>query len=268
MPPRYAFWTILIDGKPTAFRAREKEELLPTFQQLRRTNKDVVFKWFARGRLWATPEEARAEQRAPKKATGEKRGGEWRPGGAHADPRARFKKNEKREGRLWTSKPPSGRPPGVNRPWSSKPPTGHPPRGDRPRSTAPPGGKPARGDRLWTSKPPPRQPPRGPQQWGSKPPSGRPPHVNRQGGRPSVNAPRGDRSSGRASAARAPHGDRSGRNERRDKTTRPFSPPEERRDRPPDNPESDTPSKPKPEAVPDPPAQEQIVIKPEPPERG
>ena len=58
MPPRYAFWTILIDGKPTAFRAREKEELLPTFQQLRRTNKDVVFKWFARGRLWETPEEA------------------------------------------------------------------------------------------------------------------------------------------------------------------------------------------------------------------
>ena len=91
MPPRYAFWTILIDGKATAFRAREKEELLPTFQQLKRTNKDVVFKWFARGRLWETPEESQAALRAPR-VVPEKRGGAWRPGGTHADPRARFKK--------------------------------------------------------------------------------------------------------------------------------------------------------------------------------
>jgi len=61
MPPRYAYWTILIDNTPTAFRARAKEELLPTFQQLRRTNKDVVMKWFARGWLWETPEEVEAE---------------------------------------------------------------------------------------------------------------------------------------------------------------------------------------------------------------
>ena len=45
MPPRYAYWTILIDNTPTSFRAREKEELLPTFQQLRRTNNDVVMQW-------------------------------------------------------------------------------------------------------------------------------------------------------------------------------------------------------------------------------
>ena len=30
MPPRYVYWTILIDGKATAFRAREREELLQT----------------------------------------------------------------------------------------------------------------------------------------------------------------------------------------------------------------------------------------------
>lgn len=59
MPPRYAYWTILIDDRPTAFRARDKAELMPTFNQLRRTNTDVVFKWFSRGRLWETPEEAR-----------------------------------------------------------------------------------------------------------------------------------------------------------------------------------------------------------------
>lgn len=90
MPPRYAYWTILIDGKPTAFRAREKDELLPTFQQLRRTNTDIVFKWFARGRVWESPEAARAAAEQPS-ARG-KRGRDWRPGGTHKDPRARFKK--------------------------------------------------------------------------------------------------------------------------------------------------------------------------------
>ena len=30
MPPRYAYWTIIAGGLPTAFRAAEREELLPT----------------------------------------------------------------------------------------------------------------------------------------------------------------------------------------------------------------------------------------------
>jgi hypothetical protein len=144
MPPRYAFWTILIDGTATAFRAREKDELLPTFQQLKRTNKDVVFKWFARGRLWETPEESQAALRAPT-VVPEKRGGGWRPGGKHADPRARFKKKSgarshdtrpreeaprPRTPRPWSGKPASAgsRPPA--RPWRDKP--SGPPRGDRP----------------------------------------------------------------------------------------------------------------------------------------
>ena len=97
MPPRYAYWTILIDDKPTAFRAREQEELLPTLHQLRRTNKDVVLKWFARGRLWETPEAAQAASHAAAPAR-EKRGHEWRPGGAHKDPRDRFKKGGKGRG--------------------------------------------------------------------------------------------------------------------------------------------------------------------------
>src|SRR5882672_3036549 len=92
MPPRYAYWTILIDNKPTAFRAHEREELLPTLNQLRRKNADVVMKWFARGRLWDTPEQA---QWAQKNAVHEKRGRDWRPGGSHADPRARFDKRTK-----------------------------------------------------------------------------------------------------------------------------------------------------------------------------
>lgn len=93
MPPRYAYWTILVDGKPTAFRAREREELLPTFHQLSRRNTDIAMKYFSRGKLWDNPEQAQwAGKNMP--ATREKRGAEWRPGGKHKDPRARFKKSK------------------------------------------------------------------------------------------------------------------------------------------------------------------------------
>jgi hypothetical protein len=94
MPPRYAYWTILIDQKPTAFRARDREELLPTFNQLKRTSSDVVMKWFARGRVWESPEAERAARRTPK-APREQRGRDWRPGGLHKDPRSRFHKRSK-----------------------------------------------------------------------------------------------------------------------------------------------------------------------------
>src|ERR671918_2229999 len=87
MPPRFAYWTIILEGKPTAFRAQQREDLLPTFKQLQNKHPDVVMKWFARGRLWESPEEAQAEQRR----AGERRGSDWRPGGEHRDPRARFK---------------------------------------------------------------------------------------------------------------------------------------------------------------------------------
>lgn len=121
MPPRYAYWTILVDSRPTAFRAREREELLPTLNQLRRKNSDVTMKWFARDRLWESPEAERAARRQPKPF--EKRGRDWRPGGQHKDPRARF--DRKRE---------AGR--RERRPWSGEPGGGAPgarPRGDHPR---------------------------------------------------------------------------------------------------------------------------------------
>src|SRR4051812_43608371 len=98
MPPRYVYWTILIDNKPTAFRAREKEDLLPTLAQLRRTNSEVVLKWFARGRIWDSPEaEQEAQKRPP--VSGDKRGQDWRPGGMHKDPRDRFRKKADRDKR-------------------------------------------------------------------------------------------------------------------------------------------------------------------------
>jgi hypothetical protein len=106
MPPRFAYWTILIDGKPTAFRAREQDELFPTFSQLKRTNQDVVMKWFARGRLWDSPEAERTAMR--RRVFTEKRGPDWRPGGAHKDPRSRFKSKK------------SSRPDRPREPWPGK----------------------------------------------------------------------------------------------------------------------------------------------------
>jgi hypothetical protein len=85
MPPRYAYWTIIAGGLPTAFRAAAREELLPTFQRIKEKHPDAQMKYFARGKLWESPEAAR---------TAEKRGGtrgrDWRPGGDHRDSRQKF----------------------------------------------------------------------------------------------------------------------------------------------------------------------------------
>jgi hypothetical protein len=86
VPPRFTYWTILAGGLPTAFRAAERDELLPTFERLRHKHPDAEMKWFARGRLWSSPEEARDEQERTRAA----RGRDWRPGGEHRDPRQRF----------------------------------------------------------------------------------------------------------------------------------------------------------------------------------
>ena len=130
MPPRYAYWTILIDQQPTAFRAKDREELLPTFAQLQRKNPDVVMKWFARGRLWDSPEQAQWSQRNLPPVS-ERRGPEWRPGGKHEDPRARFDKpkRERQERKPWENRgsredqrpAPDAQRPEAKRPWTPRP---------------------------------------------------------------------------------------------------------------------------------------------------
>src|SRR5262245_2685989 len=95
MPPRFAYWTILIDDGPTAFRARDAQDLLPTLNQLKRRNSNVVMKWFSGGRLWESPEAAERARRRPA-ARPEKRRADWRPGGAHTDPRDRFRRTRER----------------------------------------------------------------------------------------------------------------------------------------------------------------------------
>ena len=93
MPPRFAFWTIILDNQPTAFRARERETLLPTLRQLQSKNPDAVMKWFARGRLWESPEDARRQPPITShlRPDRDRRGPDWRPGGQHVDARLRSK---------------------------------------------------------------------------------------------------------------------------------------------------------------------------------
>jgi hypothetical protein len=118
MPPRYAYWTILIDGKATAFRAHDREELLPTFNQLARKNSDIVMRYFARGRLWDNPEQAQWANRNRDVRPAEPRDRGWRPGGQHKDPRARFSERtggpEKAGGAAWARKPAPGWRPSKN----------------------------------------------------------------------------------------------------------------------------------------------------------
>jgi hypothetical protein len=133
MPPRYAYWTIIAGGLPTAFRAADRDDLVPTFQRIREKHPDAEMKWFARGKLWASPEEAQSrrpqdarpphgdrpqrDSRSPRDGrsgdrTGAspKHGGpadrgaridrdhrdrDWRPGGEHRDPRQKYKDAKK-----------------------------------------------------------------------------------------------------------------------------------------------------------------------------
>ena len=101
MPPRYAYWTILAGGLPTAFRAADREDLLPTFKQIQQKHPDAEMKYFAKGKLWESKAEAyqrevsrkspRGRARTDEAAVESRRSRDWRPGGAHRDPRQGFK---------------------------------------------------------------------------------------------------------------------------------------------------------------------------------
>lgn len=164
MPPRHSYWTILIDGQPTAFRAAEPDELLPTFNRLKGKHADTVMKWFERGRLWDSREAAReTTPRGPR----ESRGKGWRPGGEHRDPREKYelakkakwkrykdKIRERHEDRRSKPGAEGGRPPGrrdfspddrprddrprEKRPWNPRPGKEGERRFDRPREGRPP----------------------------------------------------------------------------------------------------------------------------------
>jgi hypothetical protein len=93
MPPRYSYWTILAGGLPTSFRSAERHDLLPTLRRLQERHPDAEMKWFQRGRLWQSPEDAKKEFEKAKLSA--PRGRNWRPGGEHRDPREAFKKKKR-----------------------------------------------------------------------------------------------------------------------------------------------------------------------------
>lgn len=90
MPAPHSFWVIVDGTTPTAFRARQREDLVPTLKQLQRTQPAVVLRWFHRGQLWESPVAAVEALKAKRRLRSD-RGPAWRPGGNHADPRERFK---------------------------------------------------------------------------------------------------------------------------------------------------------------------------------
>ena len=64
MPPRYAYWTILVDNQPTAFRSGSQEELMPTFKQLQQKHASAKMMWWQNGKLWASRIDAQEAMRA------------------------------------------------------------------------------------------------------------------------------------------------------------------------------------------------------------
>ena len=232
MPPRFAYWTIIIDDAPTAFRARDRAELAGVFRQLSNRNPNAVMKWFAHGKLWDSPEQERTAAREAARAERERRGPDWRPGGKHEDPRARFDKRRPKPTRdRETGREDGGRPGGAGSRREERP------RGARPASlqrkppTDRPDAKPGARDRgRWER--------------------GRDPRAGKSTGRRDWARPRFPRGAGRSA-----HGS----------SDKPGEPEPQA---PPQPPSAERPPKPGQEPVPDIPAEETIRILPEPPERA
>jgi hypothetical protein len=89
------YWTIIAGGLPTAFRAANREELWPTFVRIQERQPDAQMKFFARGKLWESPEEARRDLDSRRRRQRPASGRDWRPGGDHRDPRQAFKDAKK-----------------------------------------------------------------------------------------------------------------------------------------------------------------------------
>ena len=212
MPPRFAYWTILVGGPPTASRATDREELLPTFKRLQEKHPDAVMQWFSRGKLWESPAAAKAFFERGRVSHDDKpRARDWRPGGEHRDPRQKYidaKKARNVEGRKKRFErrqqgEPGGRP-DAPRDWTPQAPSSRPDsrRSERPRPQGPggwtdrPTGPKPEGRRDWTDRPTGPKP-EGRRDWTDRPPAPRAPGgppAGKGGGRPSgPRAPRGPR---------------------------------------------------------------------------
>jgi hypothetical protein len=115
MPPRHNYWTIIFGNQPTSFRTATQEELLPTFRQIQSKHADAVMMWFAHGRLWKSPEEAR-ETRMRHRATREVRRARSEarppsrpgPGGTSTPGSPEHRGGDGRTKDRWRNRPPAG----------------------------------------------------------------------------------------------------------------------------------------------------------------
>lgn len=195
MPPRYAYWTIIIDDQPTAFRSAAVEELIPTFNRLKSKQPNAVLKWFQDGKLWDSRLDAREanirkrrdERPRPEGRPSRPAGGklEWQPKGSL---------------RPSTDKP-KWQPKGASAP-SVRPKLDWSPRGDKPRGDKPSAFAKASADKSgWSDNRSarPSKPSGGSGDWrarGDKPSNDRRPRTDKPSGSWTERRPRGAKPTG------------------------------------------------------------------------
>ena len=102
MPPRYVYWTIIVDGQPTAFRSGSLEDIMPTFNRLKEKQPTAELKWWQNGQLWPSRHDAQDFMRARGergRAKDPRQAGDRGPGAGARDP-----ETGKPE-RAWNAKP-------------------------------------------------------------------------------------------------------------------------------------------------------------------
>src|SRR5687768_15920727 len=150
MPPRYAYWTILVGEQPTAFRAGDREDLQPTFKRLKERHASARMVWFQNGKIW----DSRLDAQEAMRARGEmgrrrdaRQGGGFRdrnrgdrpaPPVERRDPAGKLEWKPKGEA---TKPRPEWRPKSVAKPSRPRRPRATPKPGDRRDKTWRPGGE-------------------------------------------------------------------------------------------------------------------------------
>jgi hypothetical protein len=100
MPPRYAYWTILVDDQPTAFRAGSQDDLMPTFKRLKLKHASAKMMWWQNGKLWDSRLDAQEAMQA--------RGEMGRRGDARQGAGFRNSQSERPKGRRTSGREPRG----------------------------------------------------------------------------------------------------------------------------------------------------------------
>lgn len=149
MPPRYAYWTILVDEQPTAFRAALQDDLMPTFKRLREKHPSARLVWFQNGKVWNSRLDAQEamRERGERGRAGDERQGGFRSRRTPA-PQAPRTADRDAKGKLeWKPKGEADPKPSRKLDWQPKGKLAWSPRGKAPAHTKKPRAQGARGSR-------------------------------------------------------------------------------------------------------------------------